>query len=563
MATKKKRIVEAPRTGTETDFIPENYMLIDGPDGSTKIRMSIVGLKSDIDDLADRTYTKTETDTILDDYKKVQDPVSDPTPSGTGLSFISSVSQDAGGEITVAKRTVSDGTTESKGVVRLAGTIGDTVEVENNLAASEKAVRDAIDAKVAETIGSLDVTEVGGAGKYIEAIAEADGKISATGRTMDDSPRKGSSYAITSGAVFDALDALGGTIEIVTMSSTYADIGALVNAGKLPVLKVVSNGEDIYYEFDHKNELGFIFTNVDASTATIRAYCLAPANEWLVSNVPLETTLRKVDTVRPDGEAMDNKYPSEKAVRDAIDDEKGRAMAAEMAATTEVLSGINCHVTKGTSLSDGHATYTISTDVSAEQGTRADTALQGVKVNGSEIAKDGNNKVDLPVPVSYPGNPLMDGTANPGTLPKWARGDHVHPSDTTRESVSNKKQSVNASSETEFPSSKAVATYVSGRIASKADKVSPPGQPMLAAIDTEGNLVSSGKTLGNALDAINAVGSKMSRDSSIGDGTVLVADGTGEARSGGVRISSLVQGDDIVKISYGYVGTDEDTIYFV
>ena len=30
----KKRIVEADREGTETDFRAENYALIDGPDGN-------------------------------------------------------------------------------------------------------------------------------------------------------------------------------------------------------------------------------------------------------------------------------------------------------------------------------------------------------------------------------------------------------------------------------------------------------------------------------------------------------------------------------------------------
>ena len=31
--------------------------------------------------------------------------------------------------------------------------------------------------------------------------------------------------------------------------------------------------------------------------------------------------------------------------------------------------------------------------------------------------------------------PLMDGVANPGTLDKYSRGDHIHPSDTTRATV--------------------------------------------------------------------------------------------------------------------------------
>ena len=40
---------------------------------------------------------------------------------------------------------------------------------------------------------------------------------------------------------------------------------------------------------------------------------------------------------------------------------------------------------------------------------------------------------DIPtVPAAYTSNPEMDGTASAGSSGNWARGDHVHPSDTSR-----------------------------------------------------------------------------------------------------------------------------------
>lgn len=36
------------------------------------------------------------------------------------------------------------------------------------------------------------------------------------------------------------------------------------------------------------------------------------------------------------------------------------------------------------------------------------------------------------IPAAYTSNPAMDGTASPGSSGAWARGDHVHPSDTTK-----------------------------------------------------------------------------------------------------------------------------------
>ena len=39
------------------------------------------------------------------------------------------------------------------------------------------------------------------------------------------------------------------------------------------------------------------------------------------------------------------------------------------------------------------------------------------------------------IPSAYTSNPAMDGTASPGSSTKWAKGDHVHPSDTSKQDV--------------------------------------------------------------------------------------------------------------------------------
>lgn len=61
-------------------------------------------------------------------------------------------------------------------------------------------------ADITSAIESLDVSSVGGAGKYISAISEADGKISATATTMDTTPTANSTNAVTSGGIKTALD---------------------------------------------------------------------------------------------------------------------------------------------------------------------------------------------------------------------------------------------------------------------------------------------------------------------------------------------------------------------
>ena len=69
-----------------------------------------------------------------------------------------------------------------------------------------KADADKVVATVANAINALDVSSVGGDGKYISAISETDGKISAAATTMDATPTENSTKAVTSGGIKTALN---------------------------------------------------------------------------------------------------------------------------------------------------------------------------------------------------------------------------------------------------------------------------------------------------------------------------------------------------------------------
>lgn len=133
-------------------------------------------------------------------FKTVQAAKASPEASGNDIAFIDTITQNTNGEITATRKTVRGATTSQTGVVQLAGSIGATVSTENNKAASEKAVRDAINA--------LDVTSVGGEGKYITSISETDGKIAPVAETADMEPTLNSKKMITSGGVKAAINAL-------------------------------------------------------------------------------------------------------------------------------------------------------------------------------------------------------------------------------------------------------------------------------------------------------------------------------------------------------------------
>lgn len=128
----------------------------------------------------------------LSNYKTKQTAKTDPTASGNSLSFIKSITQNANGEITAEKASVTVTSSYS-------GTGTDPV--------NGTAVKAAIDA--------LDVSSVGGSGKYISAISEANGKISATATNFG-SVASGNSSAVTGGAVYTALQGYEPTMTAIT-----------------------------------------------------------------------------------------------------------------------------------------------------------------------------------------------------------------------------------------------------------------------------------------------------------------------------------------------------------
>lgn len=107
-------------------------------------------------------------------------------------------------------------------------TVVDTVAAGNMNAVTSNAVKTAIDNEatnrntaissaiatevtnrntaITNAVNALDVTSAGGDGKYISAISETNGKISATATTMDTAPTASSTKAVTSGGIKTAIN---------------------------------------------------------------------------------------------------------------------------------------------------------------------------------------------------------------------------------------------------------------------------------------------------------------------------------------------------------------------
>lgn len=129
-----------------------------------------------------------------------------------------------------------------------------------------------------------------------------------------------------------------------------------------------------------------------------------------------------------------------------------------------------------------------STDELADSGATVaslENKIESISVNGNTQTITSKN-VDLTVPVATSATPEMDGTAAVGTSSDFARADHVHPSDTSKQDVLTFQTAYD-------PSTNKAATMsdVTGAVANKADKVANATAGDLAALDSNGNLVSA------------------------------------------------------------------------
>ena len=82
--------------------------------------------------------------------------------------------------------------------------------------------------------------------------------------------------------------------------------------------------------------------------------------------------------------------------------------------------------------------------------------------------------------------PLTDGIASAGVSTKYAREDHVHPTDTSREDIANKTTVVLGTSDSKYPTDKAVAEFVNSSIATNtANYISNNGEPFTSVEQLE------------------------------------------------------------------------------
>ena len=176
-----------------------------------------------------------------------------PGGQGSTTKTLTGIAQDANGVMTPTFADIQEASTSQKGLVQLAGSVGATVSTENNKAASEKAVRDAIDAMESDIQSGYkpkqtavtDPTASGNSYSFIDSISQdANGVIAPTKKTVPDASPSVSGAGGTKGLMSatdkEKLDGITAGANKVEASQTNGNI--MVDGAETTVYTHPSSG---------------------------------------------------------------------------------------------------------------------------------------------------------------------------------------------------------------------------------------------------------------------------------------------------------------------------------
>ena len=144
-------------------------------------------------------------------------------------------------------------------------------------------------------------------------------------------------------------------------------------------------------------------------------------------------------------------------------------------------------VTATTDTDTGIITYDLSIKGEIDRATEAEKGLADSIEAEKKRAEDAERALSESIAdKAGTASPLMDGKASVGNSLKYAREDHVHPSDTSREDIANKTTVVLGTSDSKYPTDKAVADFVNSSIATNtANYISNNGEPFTSVEQLE------------------------------------------------------------------------------
>lgn len=460
----------------------------------------------------------------LTDYKHIQTAVADPQSSGDSLDFISNISQNTGGVITVTKKSVSvdhnydsqstnpasgaaiadalgglggESTGEGALVNVTVNTVGGevnsvTVDDSKVVERANDVLESAIDA-IDNKIQSLDVSNILQDGKYITSLSEMDGKIQVETASMDTVPTTGSQKPVTSGGVKTAIDnKIAGLHGSATGEGDLVNVTVTTEGGEVTSVSVddedirTATGEAIQQAID-----GLDVGNTLSPGTYITSLSEADGKiQVSTENMDTTPTANSVKPVTSGGvsaaigsavESLDyTDTPVAHQFVTEVDETDGIISVTRAQPTLADVDGLESTLDTKADKVDGaiegnlatfDATGNIAdtglnanTFATAEQGDKADTAVQSVKMvdgNGVEL----NNDTSVIIPLAAP----TGSGETPGLM---------------------------------SAADKAKLDGLDGNLNEKADKVTNATAGNLASLDETGNLADSGIGLESVITGV-------------------------------------------------------------
>ena len=289
--------------------------------------------------------------------------------------------------------------------MQLTGSIGATVATENNKATSEKAVRDAINALDVPSTGTGAITGFG-AGKTLATLTETDGKVAATFQDISitksqvsDFPTEMTPASHTHGNITN-----DGKVGTAANYSVVTTTGGAVTAKSLATSAPTASGDT----------LAFIDSVSQASdgkiTATKKTVSTMGGADGSAAGtaglVPAPEATDNTKYLRGDGTwatlpsvnngALKLQINSGTATSKFTANQSGDSTITFATGTTN--GTIKVDGTEVAVAGLGSAAYTASTAyATSAQGTKADSAIQGVKVNNTALTPDSSKVVNIPL----------------------------------------------------------------------------------------------------------------------------------------------------------------------
>lgn len=352
----------------------------------------------------------------LSGYKTKQSAVSDPTAIGTSITFIATISQDANGVITPSKKTIQDGTTSQKGIVKLTDSVSST---STDTAATPKNVKAAYDlANSKYTLPSGGIPKTDLASGVQSSLTAADSAVQ--GILLPES-------------LTELAKDSDNKVTLPLVSSTSGGAAGLMSSGDKVKLDGISAGAEanVQSDWNQTTTTADDYIKNKPTLGTAASKDVASSGNASSTQVVMGNDTRLTDARTPTSHTHGNITNAGGITATGVDIASGDALVIVDASstnqlvaktsitfdgstTTQALTKKGTFATFYQKPSGGIGTGDLASGVTTSLGL-ADSSVQDVKVNGTSVV-DSSTKVAAIALATTPAGSAAGVTGTPGVV---------------------------------------------------------------------------------------------------------------------------------------------------